>query len=48
MNASADISRKTLRQSLWQGVFSGAVTGFTQDYFTPFLLLREDRRHVEF
>jgi len=36
-----------LRQSLWHGVFSSAVTGFTQDCFTPFvLLLGGTARHV--
>ncbi|MBF0522952.1 MAG: MFS transporter [Candidatus Omnitrophica bacterium] len=30
---------KTLRYSFWDGMFCNAMIGFTQEYFTPFLLL---------
>ena len=36
MNASA---QKSLRVSFKDGIFASAMIGFTQDYFTPFLLL---------
>ncbi|MFH1046168.1 MAG: MFS transporter [Candidatus Omnitrophota bacterium] len=31
-------TEKNLRLSFWDGVFASAMTGFTQDYFAPFLL----------
>lgn len=34
-----DIKSKSLRMSFIEGVFASAMLGFTQDYFTPFLLL---------
>lgn len=30
---------RSLRFSLWDGIFASGMIGFTQDYFTPFLLL---------
>lgn len=39
--------RKTLRFSFIEGAFASAMTGFTQEYFTPFLLvLNSTAKHV--
>ena len=44
---SSDIRTKTLRASYLDGVFAASMTGFTQDYFVPFLLfLQGTVRHV--
>ncbi|MDD5085563.1 MAG: MFS transporter [Candidatus Omnitrophica bacterium] len=37
-NLSREQVRKSLRFSLLDGIFASGTTGFTQDYFTPFLL----------
>ncbi|MDD5440390.1 MAG: hypothetical protein PHS37_09415 [Candidatus Omnitrophica bacterium] len=37
--AKDEKSHKTLHYSFRDGVFASAMTGFTQDYFAPFLLL---------
>ncbi|MDD5584224.1 MAG: MFS transporter [Candidatus Omnitrophica bacterium] len=37
--ACDDACAKSLRFSFFDGIFANAMTGFTQDYFTPFLLL---------
>lgn len=39
MSAKAEKVRKSLRYSVWDGMFAGAMNGFTQEYFAPFLLL---------
>ncbi|MDZ4242006.1 MAG: MFS transporter, partial [Candidatus Omnitrophota bacterium] len=39
MPPSSEQVRKSLRASLWDGVFTSGMVGFTQDYFIPFLLL---------
>lgn len=49
MNTSDDAVKKSLDASFKEGVFAGAMTGFTQEYFTPFLLLLGGTvRHVGF
>lgn len=39
MNPPKDNIKRSLKFSLWDGVCAGGMMGFTQDYFTPFLLL---------
>lgn len=39
MNSTNDKVKKSLRFSFLDGIFANAMSGFTQDYFTPFLLL---------
>lgn len=34
-----ELKKKSLRISVIEGIFAGGMTGFTQEYFTPFLLL---------
>ncbi|MCB1195547.1 MFS transporter [bacterium] len=42
-------TKKSLKASFKDGIFAGAMTGFTQEYFTPFLLLLGGTvRHVGF
>lgn len=44
---SQDSNQKTLRYSIKDGVFASLMSGFTADYFTPFLLLLGGtNRHV--
>jgi len=47
MNPTDDKVKKSLRFSFLDGIFASAMAGFTQDYFTPFvLLLGATARHV--
>lgn len=39
MSSEDDNVKKSLRYSIWDGAFAGAMQGFTQEYFAPFLLL---------
>ncbi len=39
MFSEEDRVRQSLRHSVWDGIFAGAMGGFTQEYFAPFLLL---------
>lgn len=39
MSLNKEEINKTLKFSLWDGIFASLMLGFTQDYFTPFLLL---------
>jgi MFS family permease len=39
MSSVDDKVKKSLRYSIWDGAFAGAMQGFTQEYFAPFLLL---------
>ncbi len=49
MNTNDGAVKKSLNASFKEGVFAGAMTGFTQEYFTPFLLLLGGTvRHVGF
>lgn len=49
MRDNRQLKDKSLRVSVIEGIFANAMTGFTQDYFTPFLLLLGGTvRHVAF